>query len=79
MTVTENIYAAKTHFSKLIDRVLKGDEVIIAKAGHPLVCMVPYHSLHPQTRKPGSARREFEMTDDFDAPLPERELEAWEA
>ena len=71
MTVTENIYAAKAQFSKLIDRALKGDEVVIAKAGRPLVCIVPYHTLHPQAREPGSARGEFTMADDFDAPLPD--------
>ncbi len=79
MTVMENIYSAKTHFSKLIDQSLKGDEVIIAKAGTPLVCIVPYHKVHPQARRPGSARGEFEMSDDFDAPLPEHEIEAWES
>jgi len=78
MTITENIYSAKTHLSKLVDRALKGDEVIIAKANTPLVCIVPYHTRHPQGRVPGSAKGEFEMSDDFDAPLPEEELGVWE-
>ena len=73
MTITENIYSAKTHLSKLIARVLKGDEVVIAKAGTPLVCIVPYHARHPQARKPGSGRGQFSMSDDFDTPLPEGE------
>jgi hypothetical protein len=34
---TFNIHEAKTHFSKLLERVLKGEEVIIAKAGKPMV------------------------------------------
>ncbi len=39
MTITENIYEAKTHFSRLIERAMAGDEVIIARAGHPVVCI----------------------------------------
>ena len=42
MVVQENIYTAKTHLSKLIERALRGDEVIVAKAGRPLVVLVPY-------------------------------------
>jgi prevent-host-death family protein len=78
MTITENIYSAKTHLSQLVHRALKGDEVIIAKAGHPLVCLVPYHARHPLRRTPGTACGQFELSDDFDAPLPESELGAWE-
>ena len=78
MTVIENIHVAKTHFSSLIGRVLQGDEVVIAKAGKPLVCIVPYRDRHPTGRVPGSARGQFTMAADFDAPLPESDLEAWE-
>ena len=78
MMVVENIHAAKTHFSRLIGRVLQGDEVVIAKAGKPLVCIVPYRDRHPTGRTPGSAHGQFTMADDFDAPLPAAELEAWE-
>ena len=78
MTVVENIHAAKTHFSSLIGRVLQGDEVVIAKAGKPIVCIVPYRPRHPSGRTPGSARGQFTMAADFNAPLPETELEAWE-
>lgn len=41
MTVTANIHEAKTTLSKLIQRALDGEEVIIAKAGKPLVRLVP--------------------------------------
>ena len=79
MTITENIYEAKTHFSKLLARVEAGDEVIIAKAGHPVACLVPYHEKHPAQRKPGTATGEFSMSGDFDAPLTEKELQEWGA
>ncbi|MFU8781393.1 MAG: type II toxin-antitoxin system Phd/YefM family antitoxin [Kiritimatiellia bacterium] len=77
MTITENIYAAKTHFSQLVARAMAGDEVIIAKAGQPVVCIVPYHEKHPSQRKPGSAAGQFQMSNDFDAPLSEAELQDW--
>lgn len=79
MTITENVYEAKTHLSRLIERVLSGDEVIIARAGHPVACLVPYHEKHAGQRIPGSAVGEFVMTDDFEQPLPDGETEAWEA
>ena len=41
MTATVNIHEAKTHFSKLIERVRLGEEIIIAKAGEPVARLVP--------------------------------------
>ena len=68
MVVQANIHEAKTHFSRLIQRALAGDEVIVAKAGKPLVRLVPVASAGP--RRPGSAKGLVEfMADDFDAPL----------
>ncbi len=77
MTITENIYEAKTHFSQLIERAMAGDEVIIARAGRPVVCMVPYHAQSQNRREPGSAVGEFSMSDDFDAPMSEDDLQEW--
>ena len=67
-----NIQEAKTHFSKLLKRVLKGEEVIIALAGQPIARLSP---LPPKRGKrvPGSAKGMFTMTDDSDAPLPDLE------
>jgi prevent-host-death family protein len=67
-----NIHDAKTHFSKLLKRVLKGEEVIIARAGQPIARLSP---LPPKRGKrvPGSAKGMLTMTDDFDAPLPDLE------
>ncbi len=39
--ITVNIHEAKTQLSKLIERALKGDSFIIAKAGKPLVKVAP--------------------------------------
>ena len=72
-----NIHEAKTHFSKLLKRVLKGEEVIIARAGQPIARLSP---LQPKRGKrvPGSAKGMFAMADDFDAPLPEDLQRAFE-
>lgn len=40
--IKENIYAEKTHLSKLIEKVLQGEEVVIAKAGKPIAKLVPF-------------------------------------
>jgi len=67
---TVNIHQAKTHFSKLIERVLAGEQVTIARAGRPVARLVP---LPPTVarRSPGSARGLIEIGDDFEAPLPD--------
>ena len=67
-----NIHDAKTHFSKLLKRVLKGEEVIIARAGQPIARLSPLPSKRGK-RVPGSAKGLFTIADDFDAPLPDLE------
>lgn len=65
-----NIHDAKTHFSKFIKQALKGDEIIIARDGKPLVRLVPY-TAEPQIRRGGQFKGLIQISDDFDAPLPE--------
>jgi len=67
-----NVHEAKTHFSKLLERVAKGEEVVIAKAGKPVARLVPIAE-PPQPRKLGGIEGLIEIPDDFDAPLPELE------
>ena len=69
MTIT-NIHEAKTHLSRLIDRVQRGEEIIIGKAGKPVAKLVPFREdLKP--RKPGGTwKGKVWMADDFDE-LPE--------
>jgi prevent-host-death family protein len=64
-----NVHEAKTHFSKLLQKVALGEIVIIAKAGTPVARLVP---IEPSQglRLPGSAKGEFVVPDDFDDPLP---------
>jgi prevent-host-death family protein len=63
-----NIHEAKTQFSKLIHQVLRGEEVIIAKSGHPIIRLIPY-AQSEQVRHGGQLRGLIEIHEDFDAPL----------
>lgn len=72
---TVNMHEAKTHLSKLIDRMLVGEEIIIAKAGKPVARLIPIEARPP--RVPGIAQGS--VTDEFFEPLPESELQAWES
>ena len=69
-----NVHEAKTHFSKLLERVLNGEEVIIAKAGKPVARMLPFAADDVSPRVPGIDKGKVRIMPDFDAPLPEFEL-----
>jgi prevent-host-death family protein len=62
-----NIHEAKTHFSKLIDRVGEGEEIIIAKAGKPVARLIAYKEAAPPKRKPGSMKGKIKILPGFDA------------
>lgn len=73
MTIQANIHQAKTEFSKLVNRALAGDEVIIARSGKPIIRLIPYHDSESK-RIPDTARGQISMNDDFDAPLDDKIL-----
>lgn len=77
MALQVSVDEAKTNFSKLLARVKEGEEVIIAKRGKPIARLVPIKE-HPLRRVPGSAKGEVVVFSDFDAPLPDSILEAFE-
>lgn len=68
-----NIHKAKTNLSKFIKHALKGEEVIIARDGKPLIKLVPYFESE-QIRKGGQFKGLIHFSEDFDAPLPEEIL-----
>jgi prevent-host-death family protein len=70
MATTVNVHEAKTHLSRLLNRVAAGEEIVIAKGGKPFAMLVPLGAA-VQARKPGSARGKLTIRDDFDAPLPD--------
>jgi len=64
---TVNIHEAKTHLSRLVDRAAKGEPFIIAKAGKPLVKVVPLDAPPAGERKRlGFLRGQISVPDDFD-------------
>lgn len=67
MTTQVNIGEAKASFSALIKRAMRGEDVVIAKDGKPLIRLVPI--VPGSVRAPGSARGEFQVAPDFDEPL----------
>jgi prevent-host-death family protein len=71
-----NIHEAKTHLSRLLQRVADGEEVTIARAGVPVARLV---AIEPKkkTRPLGFARGKVWIADDFDAPLPDDLLAAF--
>ena len=73
MPTIVNVHDAKTHLSRLLERVKAGEEIILAKAGTPYARLVPFVA----------ARRELgfvegRVPENFFEPLPEDELDAWQ-
>lgn len=64
---TINIHEAKTHLSRLVDQAAQGDEFVIAKAGKPLVKVVPLDAAAKQGVRLGFLAGEIAVPDDFDA------------
>lgn len=65
MVRTFNIHDAKTNLSRLVDQAARGEPFIIAKAGKPMVKVVPLDQ-PPKTRRLGFMSGEFTVPDDFD-------------
>ena len=76
MSETVNVHEAKTHLSKLLDRVEAGEEIILARAGKPCARLVPLDS-GVGNRRLGRLRG-LVVPPEFFEPLPEDELAAWE-
>lgn len=70
---TVNLYEAKTHLSQLVDRAAAGEEIVIGKAGKPMVRLVPYVAQPPEPRTPGAWKGRVRIHPDFDELPPEIE------
>ena len=60
-----NMHEAKTHLSRLVERVEAGEEIVISRAGRPVAKLVPIR-VGGRPRKPGYWRGRVAIHDDFD-------------
>ncbi|MBN1290434.1 MAG: type II toxin-antitoxin system Phd/YefM family antitoxin [Candidatus Latescibacteria bacterium] len=63
-----NIHEAKTHFSKLIKKVIDGEEIVIAKSNKPIAKIISINKPKPK-RILGAAKGKIKISSDFDAPI----------
>jgi prevent-host-death family protein len=71
-----NVHEAKTHLSRLLERVASGEEVTIAKAGKPVAKLVPAQAV--EHRRLGVDEGRMVVPDDFNQPLPDDVLSDFE-
>ena len=69
-----NIHAAKTHFSRLVERAARGEEIVIARDGRPLARLVPLAAPR-RRRRLGLLKGKIRIAANFDAPLPAKVLQ----
>ncbi|MFL5727385.1 MAG: type II toxin-antitoxin system Phd/YefM family antitoxin [Chloroflexota bacterium] len=62
-----NVHDAKTHLSRLLERVEAGEEITLARAGRPVARLVPYRRT-AEPRVPGLLKGRIQLSDDWDAP-----------
>jgi prevent-host-death family protein len=78
LMISVNVHEAKTHLSRLLERVAAGEEILISKAGKPMAKLTPL-SKAQANRVPGLDKGVIQIPDDFDAPLPDDVLELFES
>lgn len=64
-----NIHDAKTRFSKLLEQVQAGEDIVIAKAGQPIARLTSYTRPKCKITPPGAMQGEIWIADDFDDPM----------
>jgi prevent-host-death family protein len=74
---TINIHAAKTQLSRLVDAAAAGEEIIIARSGKPVARLGPLVGSQ-RKRRLGVLAGKLRVPEDFDAPLPDEVIEAFE-
>jgi antitoxin (DNA-binding transcriptional repressor) of toxin-antitoxin stability system len=74
---TITIHKAKTQLSKLIEKALQGEEIVIARGKEPVVKLVAIQNPRGK-RVPGAWKGKITIGPEFFEPLPPEELEGWE-
>jgi prevent-host-death family protein len=73
-----NVYQAKTKLSELIDRAAAGEEIVISRHGRPVARLVAYKPRTVKRRKLGLLAGKWDIPENFDEPLPDDVLDAFE-
>jgi prevent-host-death family protein len=73
-----NIHYCKTNLSRLLLRVELGEEIVISNRGIPVAKLVPFRPSSNRRASLGQDRGRFIVPEDFNAPLPEEILAAFE-
>jgi prevent-host-death family protein len=76
MTKSVGVHEAKTNLSRLLEQVAAGEEVVITRRGEEIARLVP--TQRARARRLGIDRGRYTVPDDFDAPLPDDLLSAFE-
>jgi prevent-host-death family protein len=76
MTKSVGVHEAKTHLSRLLEDVAAGEEVVITRRGEAVATLVPVRPA--AARLFGTDEGRFTVPEDFDAPLPDEILDAFE-
>jgi prevent-host-death family protein len=71
MNTVVNVHEAKTHFSQLLERVARGDDIVIDRAGHPVARLKPYQPPRGKIAPPGRMKGKIRISPDFDEPIDE--------
>ena len=77
MTKSVGIHEAKTHLSRLLEDVAAGEEIVITRRGEAVATLVAVQPV--AARRFGIDEGRFTVPDDFDAPLPDEVLDAFES
>ncbi|MEH2150064.1 type II toxin-antitoxin system Phd/YefM family antitoxin [Nostoc sp.] len=75
---TVNIHQAETNLSQLLLRVEHGEEIIISDQGIPIAKLVPFRTSSNRRDSLGQDKGRFVVPEDFNAPLPDDMLAAFE-
>ncbi len=73
-----NIHQAKTNLSRLLSRVEHGEEIVISNRGIPIAKLIPFRTSLDRRASLGQDRGKFVVPEDFNAPLPDEILRAFE-
>lgn len=74
---TVSVHEAKTHLSRLIERVLAGEEIVVARNKEPVIKLVPASPKKKKKPLLGALKGQVLIDKRFFEPLPEDELDAW--